>query len=203
MARIPEEEIERIKREVAIVPLVESRGVKLSGHGNNLMGLCPFHDDKSPSLVVSPSKNVWHCLGACQAGGSVIDWLMKADRVSFRLAVEMLRKKAPSLAAPKPATRARLDELAEPHDPDRIVLRRVVDFYHETLKQSVEALAYLRVAGSTRARCSRPFDSDIQIARSPIGCRSKRSRPAKRSARNCSESGSCAAAGTNISRARS
>jgi DNA primase len=94
VARVPEAELERIKREVSIVRLVEARGVKLSGSGDNLMGLCPLpgHDDRSPSLVVSPSKNIWHCLGACQTGGSVIDWVMRAEGVSFRLAVEMLRK---------------------------------------------------------------------------------------------------------------
>jgi DNA primase len=81
VARVPEAELERIKREVSIVRLVEARGVKLSGSGDNLMGLCPLpgHDDRSPSLVVSPSKNIWHCLGACQTGGSVIDWVMRAE----------------------------------------------------------------------------------------------------------------------------
>jgi DNA primase len=43
------------------------------------MGLCPFHEDHSPSLVINTAKNVWHCLGACQTGGSVIDWTMKAE----------------------------------------------------------------------------------------------------------------------------
>ena len=44
-----------------------------------------------PSLVISPQKNLWHCLGACQTGGSVIDWVMRAEGVSFRHAVELLR----------------------------------------------------------------------------------------------------------------
>jgi DNA primase len=57
--------------------------------------LCPFHDDREPSLVVSPKKNLWHCLGACQAGGTVIDWVMKAEGVSFRHAVELLRADVP------------------------------------------------------------------------------------------------------------
>ena len=52
---------------------------------------CPFHDDREPSLVMTPAKNLWHCLGACQAGGSVIDWVMRAEGVSFRHAVELLR----------------------------------------------------------------------------------------------------------------
>jgi DNA primase len=48
VARVPEAEIDRLKREVPLVELVRSRGVKLSGSGDNLMGLCPFHDDREP-----------------------------------------------------------------------------------------------------------------------------------------------------------
>ncbi|HTW97644.1 MAG TPA: CHC2 zinc finger domain-containing protein, partial [Acidimicrobiales bacterium] len=92
MARIPEEELERLKREVDLVALVEAAGVALRKAGADLVGCCPFHDDATPSLVVSPEKGLWHCLGACQAGGSVIDWVMRRDGVSFRHAVELLRE---------------------------------------------------------------------------------------------------------------
>ena len=63
------------------------------------MGRCPFHEDRTPSLVVTPSKNLWHCLGACQVGGTVIDWVMKAEGVSFRHAVELLQNDYLPLAA--------------------------------------------------------------------------------------------------------
>jgi len=66
MARIAEEEIERLKQEVSIERLAEARGVKLVRHGADLVGLCPFHEDHSPSLVISPKKNLWNCLGACR-----------------------------------------------------------------------------------------------------------------------------------------
>jgi hypothetical protein len=66
MARIPESDIERLKREVSVERLAESRGVKLKRHGADLIGLCPFHDDHEPSLVITPSKNLWNCLGACR-----------------------------------------------------------------------------------------------------------------------------------------
>ena len=69
MARIPEDVIERLKREVSLERLAEAPGVELKRHGADLIGLCPFHDDKKPSLVISSRKNLWHCLGACQAGG--------------------------------------------------------------------------------------------------------------------------------------
>jgi len=55
MARIPEAEIERIKREVSMQRMAEARGIKLLRHGADLIGLCPFHEDHAPSLVITPS----------------------------------------------------------------------------------------------------------------------------------------------------
>ena len=92
MARIPDHEIERLKRRVSVERLVEAAGIELKPHGKDRVGRCPFHDDKTPSLVVSPKTNLWHCLGACQVGGSVIDWVMRFEGVSFRRAVELLRQ---------------------------------------------------------------------------------------------------------------
>lgn len=89
--RIPDSVLERLKQDVSIERLAEARGVELKRHGADLIGRCAFHDDKTPSLVITPAKNLWHCLGACQAGGSVIDWVMRAEGVSFRHAVEHCR----------------------------------------------------------------------------------------------------------------
>jgi DNA primase catalytic core len=145
MARIPAEEIDRIKQQVSLERLVASHGIELRKHGAaDLIGRCPFHDDKSPSLVVSPKKNLWHCLGACQAGGSVIDWVMKAKGVSFRHAVEVLRGDALPAAITK---RAPLPGPIVPDAEDRELLAQVVSYYHETLKQSPEALGYLEERG--------------------------------------------------------
>ena len=74
--RIPEYELERIKREINLVELVQASGVKLKRVGKDFIGLCPFHNDTNPSLVVSPDSNLWNCLGACNKGGSNIDWVM-------------------------------------------------------------------------------------------------------------------------------
>lgn len=98
MARIPTDELERLKREVSIAALVEASGVKLEKQGHDLRGTCPFHDDKTPSLVVTPAKNLWHCLGACQKGGTVIDWVMRAEGVSFRRAVDVLLERSSAAA---------------------------------------------------------------------------------------------------------
>ena len=90
MARIPVEVIERLKEEVSVQRLAEARGVTFTKHGADLIGRCPFHEDRTPSLVVTPAKNLWHCLGACQVGGTVIDWVMRAEGISFRHAAELL-----------------------------------------------------------------------------------------------------------------
>ncbi len=153
MARIPEHEIERLKADVSVQRLAEARGIKLARHGADLIGLCPFHEDHEPSLVITPAKNLWHCLGACRAGGSVIDWVMKTNGVSFRHAVELLRADHPSLAAPGPVVRKGTTaavKLEAPFDTSadhQRVLQQVVDYYHETLKQSPEALKYLQGRG--------------------------------------------------------
>ncbi len=73
MARIPTQELDWLKQAISLQRLAEGRGISLKRHGPDLIGLCPFHDDKEPSLVITPDKNFWHCLGACQSGGSVID----------------------------------------------------------------------------------------------------------------------------------
>ena len=79
MARIPEGEVERLKREVSVERLAEARGIKLRRQGSDLLGLCPIHPDRTPSLVITPGKNLWHCLGACGTGGTAIDWVMRAE----------------------------------------------------------------------------------------------------------------------------
>jgi DNA primase len=157
MARIPPETIERIKQDIPVQRLVEARGVALKPHGHDLIGLCPLHDDHAPSLVVSPQKNLWHCLGACQTGGSVIDWVMKADRVSFRQAVELLCDELPHM---RPASRSARRAPAASHasgpatsaagEPDaelQQALAEAIAIYHATLKDSPAALAYLEKRG--------------------------------------------------------
>jgi hypothetical protein len=114
MSRIPDHEIERLKERVSIVRLVERAGIELRPHGKDRVGRCPFHDDKSPSLVVSPKSNLWHCMGACQAGGSVIDWVMRLEGVSFRKAVEILRAEIGEAAAPLPVVGGQSSKEAEP-----------------------------------------------------------------------------------------
>ncbi len=151
MARIAEEEIERLKREVSLERLAEARGVKLKRHGADLIGLCPFHEDHSPSLVISPKKNLWNCLGACRRGGDVIEWVMCAEGVSFRHAVELLREEHfPLAASSRPVKSSSVPKLPAPVErdaDDRELLLQVAGYYHETLKQTPEAQKYLEARG--------------------------------------------------------
>lgn len=151
MGRIPEDELERIKRETDLVALVRSRGIDLKQHGSDLIGLCPFHEDHEPSLIVTPKKNLWHCLGACSTGGSVVDWVMKSEGVSFRHAVEILRVGGPppSFGAPpvERSTAMKLPPLVSPETSDQELMQQVLDYYHHTLKTSPDALSYLAKRG--------------------------------------------------------
>lgn len=152
MARIPEGEIERLKSEVSVERLAEASGIALKKAGKDLLAKCCFHEDDTASLVVTPAKNLWHCFG-CGAGGGPIDWVMKARGVSFRHAVELLREGVPSLAA-KGAARTRIRVLPAPvamDAEDQVVLGQVIGYYHETLKTSPEALAYLKARGIASA----------------------------------------------------
>ncbi len=145
MARIADSELERLKVEVSLVALVEAKGVVLKKHGGDLVGRCLFHDDQGPSFVVSPLKNLWRCHGACQVGGSVVDFVMRAEGVSFRHAVELLRHGAP-VSEGRVVRVSSVPRLPSPLDhsvEDRELLSQVVGFYGDTLRESGDALAFL------------------------------------------------------------
>lgn len=157
MPRIPEEKIADLKSQTDIVALVRSYGVTLERSGKDYVGRCPFHHDKTPSLVVSPRKNLWHCMGACSVGGSVIDWVMRKESVSFRQAVEILAPHTQlgvSVAAPVQDTRT---ALVAGTTSDPYMLQQVVRYYHETLLQSDEAQAYLSKRGINDPELTKTF----------------------------------------------
>ena len=119
MARIPDTEINRLKKEIAVERLIESSGIPLKKSGQDLIGCCPFHADDTASLTVTPAKNLWHCFG-CGAAGGPIDWVMRKNAVSFRHAVELLRdgaSVAPAAATPTPDKPAAQPSNAAPSAP--------------------------------------------------------------------------------------
>lgn len=151
MARIPDAELERLKADVSVERLVEASGIALTRTGKDRAGKCPFHEDREGSLIVSPGKNLWHCFG-CGAAGGPLDWVMRMEGISFRHAVELLRKEfMPSADAPSPRT-TRVDGRTHPAPvafdaDDQALLNQTVAYYHETLKGSPEALDYLKARG--------------------------------------------------------
>lgn len=116
MARIPDEEIECLKQEISLMCLVGRQGITLKKHGKDYVGLCPFHDDREPSLVISPEKNLWHCPRACREGGDVINWMMKYQGINFRHAVELLREGDFSALSTQPVKRSTVSKRPAPLD---------------------------------------------------------------------------------------
>lgn len=90
--RYPEEVVEEVRMKNDIVDVI-SGYVKLQKKGSNYFGLCPFHNEKSPSFSVSPSKQMYYCFG-CGAGGNVITFVMEYENYSFMEALQMLADRA-------------------------------------------------------------------------------------------------------------
>ncbi|PZF85091.1 DNA primase [Micromonospora deserti] len=91
--RIRDEDIALVRERTSIADVISETVTLKSAGGGNLKGLCPFHDEKSPSFNVSPARNVWYCFG-CGAGGDAIKFLMDAEHLSFVESVERLAARA-------------------------------------------------------------------------------------------------------------
>ncbi len=176
MARIPEDELDRIKSEVSVQRLVEASGVELKKAGKDLRGKCVLHEgDNEPSLFVTPAKNLWRCFG-CGQGGGPIDWVIKTRGVSFRHAVEIL-KADPSLAAgaasavraPARSTVRALPAPVSFDADDQALLAQTLDYYHQRLKENPEAQAYLAARGLAHAGVIEAFK--LGVADRSLGLR--------------------------------
>ncbi|ENB7997335.1 toprim domain-containing protein [Escherichia coli] len=143
MARIPEAELQHLKAAVSLVAVVQAQGRQLVKKGKDFTTLCPFHDEKTPSCVISPEKNLYHCFG-CNAGGSVLNWVMQTEKLSLRKAVERLKAELGDNPAVVPlVTKDEPEIFAEDEAGRQQLLSRVVEFYHHTLLNAPEAVAYL------------------------------------------------------------
>ncbi|MGD9483328.1 DNA primase [Streptomyces sp. TRM70308] len=91
--RINDDDVRAVRDAVSIDTVVSEYLQLRPAGGGNLKGLCPFHDEKSPSFHVSPGKGLFHCFG-CQEGGDTLAFLMKVDHLSFSEAVERLAAQA-------------------------------------------------------------------------------------------------------------
>ena len=92
MLRYSDEIIEEIRQNNDVVDII-SQYVHLTRKGRNYFGLCPFHNEKSPSFSVSPDRQIFHCFG-CGVGGNVYTFLMKIEGITFKEALEQLAERA-------------------------------------------------------------------------------------------------------------
>ena len=150
---IPQSFIDSLLQRVDIVELVGTH-VQLKKAGANYSGLCPFHTEKSPSFTVSPSKQFYHCFG-CGAHGTAIGFLIEHTGLSFPQAVEELARRSglevPREAEPSEASKAPRELQARLQDR----MLAAAKFYQRRLRESSEAIDYLKgrgITGETAAR---------------------------------------------------
>ncbi len=141
--------IAAIKQNHDLVDVVASYGITLKKKGSNYVGLCPFHEETTPSFTVNPGTQLYHCFG-CNAGGDVIGFVAKREGIGFRQAIEKLQGREGTGRREKQDK----DETTAgntPHNPaDRTrLLNRVVSFYHTTFIEDHRAMDYLHSRGIT------------------------------------------------------
>ena len=133
-----------VKSKLTVVDVV-GETVQLKKAGTTLKGLCPFHGEKTPSFIVTPARETWHCFG-CGEGGDIFSFVMRRDGITFPEALRRLAQRAG----------VEIDERTSREDAHRKRLHDVLDtsfaFYHAVLMNSetgAAALAYLRGRGFT------------------------------------------------------
>ena len=129
-----------IKARIDIVDVVSDYVPDLKRAGRNYQARCPFHQENSPSFVVSPERQTWRCYGACADGGDVINFMQKIDGVEFPIALKKLAERA-GVALPERATRK-----AGPRNPLFAVNEATARFYRESLQADKGALARAYIA---------------------------------------------------------
>jgi len=139
---IPESFIHELLQRVDLVELIDDY-VPLKRQGADFAACCPFHNEKSPSFTVSPSKQFYHCFG-CGAHGTAIGFLMAYAGVGFLDAVKDL---AGRVGLSLPEQRGLVSAPAAPTEGLAEVMARAARFYREQLKNSDKAIAYLKARG--------------------------------------------------------
>lgn len=127
--------VKEIKERLDIVELI-SEHVQLERAGHNYKGLCPFHEERTPSFVVFPDTNTWHCFGACSEGGDIFTFVMKQEGWDFRTALEELARRAGVELQPR--TQQEETE-AQEHARLHEILSVAANYYHHLLLNAPQA----------------------------------------------------------------
>ena len=144
--------VEQIKNSLDIVDVI-SKYVVLKKAGHNYSGLCPFHNEKTPSFVVTPSRQIFKCFG-CGEGGDVLAFLMKINNQNFK---EVIEEQAAALGIELP--RASKDSLKYKEEKERLLgaMDEAMKFYHQNLLKNERALEYLEKRGVTEVAIGKFF----------------------------------------------
>ena len=137
---IPQYFIDQLLNRIEITEIVGER-IELKKAGSSYKACCPFHDEKTPSFVVTPSKQFYHCFG-CGASGSAISFLMEYEHLSFPEAIEELAAKI-GVDVPREQGAAPNKTVSSSY----AVLEQCAQFYKRQLKSQTEAIAYLKERG--------------------------------------------------------
>jgi DNA primase len=141
---IPQDFIQQLLARVDIVEVVD-RHVKLKKSGQNYSACCPFHNEKSPSFSVSPTKQFYHCFG-CGAHGTAISFLMEYNGLGFRDAVDELAQSV-GMSLPVEANREESLEKARQSATLGEIMTAAMQFYRAQLKTSTTAIDYFKGRG--------------------------------------------------------
>jgi DNA primase catalytic core len=139
---IPESFIQDLLQRIDLVELIDGY-VPLKRRGAEFVACCPFHNEKSPSFTVSPSKQFYHCFG-CGAHGTAIGFTMAYGGVGFQDAVRDLASRS---GMRLPESQAAASSGAPPTPALAELMARAAKFYYEQLKSSDKAIAYLKARG--------------------------------------------------------
>lgn len=135
--------VEEIKNRLDIVDVI-SKYVVLKKSGRNFMGLCPFHNEKTPSFTVTPSRQIFKCFG-CNEGGDVISFLMKINNQSF---IEVIKEQAQNLGIELPDTYGQNSKNSKEETSKlKEAVYEAMKFYHNNLLDNEKALEYLNKRG--------------------------------------------------------
>lgn len=140
--------VDEIKERLDLTDIV-GRSVQLKKTGRNFKGLCPFHTEKTPSFVVFPESQNWHCFG-CGRGGDIFSFVMEYEGWDFRTALEEMGREAGVQVHQR--TPQEIEAIKE-NDRLRAAVEAAADYYHQLLKtapQAKHARAYLRKRGFTK-----------------------------------------------------
>lgn len=136
----PMKEAELVKQKLDIVAVLKGY-ITLTPAGKNFKAICPFHNEKTPSFMVSPDRQSWHCFGSCQEGGDVIKFVMKYENLEFPEALRFLAEKA---GVPLPSFQRREERMFYTmYD----IYAEARNFFAETLVNSPEAMEYVKSRG--------------------------------------------------------